>query len=160
MLSELEKLTQEILRKYKSALSYIGVDFFREDVQDAINNCSEGMETAFQSTIAYWYWKKKHNEEFEYPNAFLIAALDNFWQPYEWNDEYLNHPNFKSTGQLWWEKAGEMWGKNVRDSLVADVGENANGEEYILFMSGVSLPLKIAHVWGWERVLNYARNSY
>ncbi|MBR8829254.1 MAG: hypothetical protein DSM107014_15375 [Gomphosphaeria aponina SAG 52.96 = DSM 107014] len=159
MLSELDEATKDILRKYKPALSYIGVDFFREDVLDAILNCPAGIEAAFQSTITYWRWKKQQHEKFEYPSAFLVSALHNFWQPYDWEDEYLNDSNFKSAGQVWYSKAAEIWGKEVRDYLVADVAETNDGEEYILFMSGGKLSLKIAQVWGWERVLDYAKSS-
>ncbi|MEC4814984.1 MAG: hypothetical protein SAK29_17140, partial [Scytonema sp. PMC 1069.18] len=52
---ELE-IKDEIFDKYKYALAYIGVDFNREDVQEALLNSVEGFEDALRATIAYWYW--------------------------------------------------------------------------------------------------------
>ncbi|MGK7873673.1 MAG: hypothetical protein AB4426_10300 [Xenococcaceae cyanobacterium] len=154
---EIDSITREIFQKYKYALVYIGVDFSREDVQLAIADCSYGMEEAFQATISYWLWKKKNNQEFEYPSAFLIAALNDQWKPFHWTDEYLDNPNFKSPCQRWWEEAAVAWGTDVRNELVADVAETDSGYEYVLFRSGKTLSLRIAKVWGWQRVLEYAR---
>ncbi len=36
------EIKEEIFSKYKYALAYIGVDFMREDVQEALLNCIEG----------------------------------------------------------------------------------------------------------------------
>jgi hypothetical protein len=116
------------------------------------------MEEAFQATISNWVWKKKNNQQLEYPSAFLIAALREQWKPYGWKDEYLENPNFKSPGQRWWEEAAAVWGASVRNALVADATENKAGYEYILFFSGKTLSLRTAKVWGWEKVLEYARS--
>lgn len=155
---EIDEITQEIFHLYKYALAYVGVDFDREDVQEAVFNFTYGMEEAFQATISYWVWKKKNNQEFEYPSAFLIDALSEQWKPYGWKDEYLENPNFKSPGQRWWEEAAAVWGASMRNALVADVTENNAGYEYILFFSGKTLSLRTAKVWGWEKVLEYARS--
>ncbi len=40
MFDELDEITKEIYRRYKPALKYIGVDFSREDVQEAISYCN------------------------------------------------------------------------------------------------------------------------
>jgi hypothetical protein len=156
MFSELDDITQEIIRKYKPALNFIGIDLTREDIEDAIINCDCGLEAAFQATISYWIWKQEIKEKFEYPNAFLIKAIQDNWQPFAWQDEYLNNPKFKSNCQLWWEEAEKIWGSELRNKLVADVTKSELGEEYILFVSGTKMPLRVAKVWGWERVLNYA----
>jgi hypothetical protein len=158
MFSELDEIQREILRKYKTALSYIGVDFSREDVREAIIDTAIGLEAAFQAIISYWRWKQQHNEPLEYPSAFLIKALSNLWQPKDWQEEYLDNPNFKSLGQLWWEEAEEVWGRETRNYWVANFTETDTGEEYILFRSQKTLPLRLARVWGWQRVLDYARD--
>ncbi|MCU0518448.1 MAG: hypothetical protein MUC60_16590 [Oscillatoria sp. Prado101] len=54
----LEEDPIEILRSSKYALIYIGVDWGREDVKEALENCIDGMEDALQATIGYWKWKK------------------------------------------------------------------------------------------------------
>jgi hypothetical protein len=156
MFSELDEITKEIIRKYKPALTYIGIDFSREDVEEAISNCICDLEVAFQVTITYWLWKQTNREKFDYPNAFLIKAIQENWKPFVWQDEYLNNPNFKSACQLWWEEAEKIWSRDLRNKLVADVTESDIGEEYILFTSGKTMPLRVAKVWGWERVLDYA----
>lgn len=155
---EIDEITQKIFNKYKYALAYIGVDLDREEVQEAIINCFFGMEEAFKTTISYWYWANKNEQKLEYPSAFLIDAIHNNWKPIEWPDEYLNNPNFKSPCLRWWNEAAFRWGKQVRDSLIADVSEDNYGHERILFRSGEKLSLRIAKVWGWKRVFQYAKD--
>lgn len=141
----------EIFRKYKYALAFLGIDFFREDVRAVILDCVWDMESAFQATIVYWKTGKM-----EYPNAFLIHALNAGWKPRNWRDEYLDDPNFKSPCLRWWEGAGVAWGTEVRDRLIADVNETDDSYEYVLFANGKTLSLRVVRAWGWERVLNYA----
>ncbi|MBE9169949.1 hypothetical protein IQ238_21315 [Pleurocapsales cyanobacterium LEGE 06147] len=157
MFSELDEISQEILRKYRTALKYIGVDFTREDVREAIINCHFGMEESFQAVIAYWRYKQQRKEEF-YPNAALIEAINVHWQPFDWQDEYLNDSNFKTPCLLWWEEAAKIWGKDIRNQLIADVNETPFGEEYILLRSGEKISLKIAKLKGWDWVFNYAQS--
>jgi hypothetical protein len=154
---EIDEAEKDIFNRYKYALAYIGVDFDREDVQDTIVAHLFNLETAFQTTIAYWVWKKKNHEEFEYPNAFFIDALRGQWKPINWKDEYMDNPDLKSPCQRWWEKSASVWGTDVRNQLVADVCETDSGYEYILFRSEKTLPLRMAKVWGWQRVLEYAQ---
>lgn len=158
MITELDEISQEILRKYRTALKYIGVDFAREDVREAIINCYFGMEEAFQAVIVYWKYKQPRNEKF-YPNAAFIEAINEHWQPFDWKDEYLNDSNFKSPCLLWWEEAAKIWGIDLRNQLIADVNETASGEEYILLRSGEKISLKIAELKGWDWVLNYAQSQ-
>ena len=155
---EIEEATIEIFERYKYPLAYIGIDFEREDVQWAIMNCNYAIEDAFRTTISYWYWKRRNQEKFEYPNAFLIEAISKKWQPYEWKDSYLENPNFKSPYLRWWDEAGERWGQHIRNSWVADVGEDEFGNPRILFMTGEKLSFRIANKWGWERVTAYAKD--
>lgn len=154
----LDEDVREILHKYKAALTYIGVDFSREDVQEALENAYEGIEAVFQRVIEYWYFLQEQNRPF-YANACLLKALQDGWTPHHWTDDYLKNPDFKSPCLVWWEKAAQVWGEQIRNQLVADVSETDGGYEYILFNSGKTLPLQIAQVWGWERVLNYAQQS-
>jgi hypothetical protein len=109
--------------------------------------------------IAYWYQLQKEKKSLQYPSACLIAALSERWQPVQWKSEYLHHPDFKSSCVIWWEKAAEVWGESIRNQLIADVIETDEGYEYILFTSGVTLPLRLAQIWGWNRVLNYAQQT-
>ena len=141
---EIDETVKDILHKYMYALEYIGVDFEREDVQEAMTDCVIGLEEALQASIGYWFWTKNNNLEFEHPNAFLIKALNNQWKPINWNDNYLNNPNFKSPGMRWLEKATDILGAEKINYLVADISENQYGKEYILFTSGKSLSVETA----------------
>lgn len=158
MFEELDDIERDIYRKYKSALKYIGVDFGREDVQIAIVNCHSGMESAFQAILSYWIYKRQKSEKI-YPNATLIEAVNNRWQPYDWHDEYLNDSRFKSLCTVCWEEMGEIWGEDLRNELIADVYEANNGEVYILLKSAEKISLTIAELRGWNWILNYARKT-
>lgn len=159
MLGELDEAVQEILRKYKPALSYIGVDFSREDVQKSLLYAYDGIEAVFQSVIEYWYFLQSKSQPLEHPSACLITALSEGWTPNHWKEQYLDNPNFQSPCLLWWEKSALIWGENLRNELVADVTETDNGYEYILFRSGKTLSLRIAQIWGWERLLDYGQGK-
>lgn len=156
MINELEPEIREILHKYKPALRYIGVDFCREDVQEALFSTYQGLEAALQSVIEYWYSLQAHQQKLNYPSACLIASLHEGWTPKNWQDDYLQNPLFQSAYLIWWQEAGKVWGESLRNQLIADVGESEQNYEYILFTNGMSLPLTLAQTWGWERVFNYA----
>ena len=158
MLAELTEIEREIYFKYKPALQYIGVDFSREDIQTAIVNCYSGMESAFQAIISYWFYKRQQKEPI-YPNAALIEALNNHWQPINWQDEYLNDARFKSLSLVVWEEMAEVWGEATRNEIIADVYEANNGEIYILLITEAKISLTIAELRGWDWVLNYARSQ-
>lgn len=151
---EIDETVKEIFPKYKYALKYIGVDFEREDVQETLTDCVVGMEEAFQATIGYWFWTKKNNLDFEHPSAFLIKAINNQWKPINWDDDYLNNPNFKSLGMRWLEKASKVLGTEKINYLVADISENKYGQEYIFFGSGKSLSVDTANRLDLEKILN------
>ena len=155
----LDETTIELFDKYKYALAYIGIDFEREDIRNAIVECTCGMESAFQATIGYWFWTQDRERLLEYPNAFLIDALFDQWKPYNWKDEYLDDPRFKSPCQLWWEQAGERWGTELRNSLIADVSEDEWGYEKIVLVSGHTIPLTQAQKWDWEKVLDWCQRQ-
>ena len=144
------EIKEEIFNKYKYALAYIGVDFMREDVQEALLNCVDGFEDAICATIAYWYWITEKSQPF-YANATLIQAIAQRWNSRYWKDEYLDNPNFKSPSSAWWEQAGRIWGTDLRNQTIADVNE-----DYILLRTGRSLSLSVATRWGWERLREYA----
>ena len=158
MLNELDDIEREIYLKYKPALQYIGVDFSREDVQTAVINCFSGLESAFQAIISYWIYKQQNREKM-YPNAALIEALNNKWQPFNWHDEYLNNSKFQSLCLVWWSEAAEIWGEDVRNELIADIYEANNGEIYILLRTGAKISLTIAELRGWDWVLDFARSQ-
>jgi predicted RNA-binding protein with PUA-like domain len=159
MWNQLDEIEKEILRKYKPALRHLRIDFSREDVQDAIRNCSIGLEPALQATIGYCFYLLEEDQP-QYPNAILIQALSELWHPKpgQWNDQWLyDDPRFKSHCQLWWEEVAEKWGYDLRNSLVASVREDDNGYEDILFTNGKTLSLARAKSWGWDKVLEIAR---
>lgn len=159
MFEELDEITKEIYRKHRPALRHIGVDFSREDVQEAIIYCSVGIESAFQRVIEYWINLQKNNQKIDYPSALLIQALNNHWTPRNWRDEYLNNPRFKSPCLIWWEEAAKIWGTDIRNQLIADVNETDSGEEYILLATGEKISLKIANLRGWDWILEYAKEK-
>ena len=158
MLNQLDEITREIYQKYKPALKYTGVDFARSEVQSAILNCYFGMEEAFQAVIVYWRYKRQNQEQF-YANAALIEALNEHWQPFNWQDEYLDESQFKSSYLLWWEEAEKVWGQEIRNQLIADVNETSWGDEYILLKNGAKISLKIAKLKGWDWVKSYAQSQ-
>lgn len=156
---EIDEAEKEVFNKYKYALAYIGVDFDREDVQDTLVAHLFTLEAACQTTISYWVWKKSNDEELEYPNAFFIDALRGQWKPLNWKDEYMDNPDFKSPCIRWWERSAQVWGTDLRNQLVADVYETDSGSEYILFRTEKTLSLRMAKVWGWQRILEYAQGT-
>ncbi|MBD2682589.1 MULTISPECIES: hypothetical protein [Nostoc] len=145
----------EIFNQYKYALAHIGIDFYREDVQEIILKSIVGMEDALRATIAYWYWKQANSEEFEHPNAFLIKALQEQWKPYNWQDYYLDNSNFKNPCDQWWQDAALHWGYDFRNQWVVDINENDAGEIFIIFSTRNRLSLRVAKQWGWERLKEY-----
>jgi hypothetical protein len=157
--NELE-IKEEIFQNYKYALAYIGIDFYREDVQEAILNCNDGFEDIIRAVIAYWYWLQSRNEKLEYPSACLIQAIQELWKPKNWQDEYLDNPQFKNPCLIFWERAGLMWGEELRNQLISDVNEDENGNEYILFTSGKKLSFSIALDWDWEKIKEYGMLEY
>ncbi|MBR8835181.1 MAG: hypothetical protein DSM106950_14395 [Stigonema ocellatum SAG 48.90 = DSM 106950] len=151
--SELE-MKEEIFSKYKYALGYIGVDFEREDVQEALLDCIDGFEDAMRATIAYWYWLTENSQPF-YANACFLQAIGQRWDSRYWKDEYLDNPNFKNPSLVWWEEAGRVWGYDLRNQIIADVNIDEQGE-YILFHTGKRISFSVARRWGWERLREYA----
>ncbi|KYC42152.1 hypothetical protein WA1_19355 [Scytonema hofmannii PCC 7110] len=155
---ELEAL-DEIFSKYKYALTYIGVDFSQQDVQEALLNCVDGFEDALRATIAYWYWLEENSKPF-YPNPCIIQAIREQWDSRYWKDEYLNNPNFKSPCELFWESAKKNWGADVRNEIIADVNSDETGFEYILFRNGKTMSLSTAQRLGSEKLKEYALQPF
>ncbi|OUL18584.1 hypothetical protein [Nostoc sp. 106C] len=151
---EEDSIECEILKKYERALVAIGVNLSQEEVQNALEICTSGLEDAFRRTIEYVLWLHENNRDI-FPNAILIRALQEQWQPVAWRDEYLELPMLQSPGQRWWNAAAKMWGDDLRNRLVADVFYD-NGQEFIKFSNGKELVVETAWRWEWERVLKYA----
>lgn len=151
---ELEE-RNEIFNKYKYALAHIGIDFFKEDVQEALLNCIEGFEDGIRATIAYWYWLEEHSKPF-YPNPCIIQAMSEGWDSRYWQDCYLDNPNFKNPCKIFWEQAEKMWGYDMRNQIIADVNSDDKGYEYVMFKNGTTLSLVAARRLGWERLKEYA----
>lgn len=154
----LEDFEWEILKKYQYALTYIGVELNSPDVQEALENCYQGLEEAVQATIGYWKYCQLKQKQLGDASALFSAALFNHWKPFNWQDDWLDDPNFKSPGQKWWEAAATAWGKETRDYLIADIAENHEGYLYIICRNGKSIRLAIAESWGWQRLLDYIQN--
>jgi hypothetical protein len=151
---EEDSIEYEIFKQYERALVAVGVNFSLEEVQNALESCSYGLENALRRTIEYVLWLHENQREI-FPNAILIRALQEQWQPVAWRDEYLELPMLQSAGQRWWNAAAKMWGDDLRNRLVADVFYD-NGQEFIKFSNGKELVVETAWRWEWERVLQYA----
>jgi hypothetical protein len=147
----LEDYQQEIIHLYDYALQYIGVDFEREDVQLALENCHDGLEEALQRCVEYWLYLKERNKDLKYPSACLITALNEKWKPISWKSQWLEREEFKSPELRWWEAALKRWGKDWCVQLIADVTDG-----YIIFQNERTISLNQAHHWGWQRTLAYA----
>ena len=160
-LSEPQELEvrDEIFSKYKYALAHIGVDFYQEDVQEALLNRIEGFEDAIRATIAYWYWLEKQSRPF-YANACIIQAMNEGWDSGYWKDSYLDNPNFKNPCNIFWEEVGKVWGFDVRNKIIADVNSDDKGYEYLMFRNGKTISLLAAKRLGWERLKEYALEEY
>lgn len=156
----MDEFVKEIFLKYKQGLSYIGVDFSREEIREAISLCACDLEAKFQAVIEYWYRLKAKGEQLEHPTACLLAALHEEWKPYNWQNSYLDNPKFKSQGQLWWEECAEVWGKDIRDRLVADVKDYLWSDACIFFTNESTMSLLQAKKIGWEQTLDYARQPH
>lgn len=152
---EKDSIEYEVFKQYEYALSRIGVDFDREDVQDVLEACSFGLEDALKSVIGYWVWLQQQERLMEYPSAVLIRALDEQWKPRSWCDEWLNLPQLQSQGQRWYEGAAKVWGYDQRNQLVVNI-VCEKGKDYIVFTNGKEMLVETAWRWGWERVLKYA----
>lgn len=151
---EEDSIEYEIFKKYERALVAIGVNFSLDEVQYALESCSSELENALRRTIEYVLWLHENQREI-FPNAILIRALQEQWQPVAWRDEYLELPMLQSPGQRWWNAAAKMWGNELRNRLVADVFYD-HGQEFIKFTNGKELVVETAWRWEWERVLQYA----
>ncbi|MBD2168861.1 hypothetical protein H6G04_31275 [Calothrix membranacea FACHB-236] len=151
---EKDSIEYEIFKKYERALVSIGVNFFSDEVQSALEAGNYGLEDAFRSTIDYVLWLHQ-NEKQIFPNAILIRALVEQWKPKAWRDDYLELPMLESPGQRWWNAAASMWGYDVRNQLVADICYE-DGREFIKFTNGKEITVETAWRWEWKRVLNYA----
>jgi hypothetical protein len=151
-----DSIEYEIFKKYERALVSISVNFSLEEVQSALEDCSDGLEDALRSTIVYALWLHKQEREI-FPNAILIRALQEQWKPKAWRDDYLELPMLESPGQRWWKAAANLWGYDVRNQLVADVFYD-DGQELIKFTNGKEITVETAWRWEWERVLKYANS--
>ena len=157
---ELEDFELEIFKKYKPALRAIGVDLGREDVLEALKFCYEGLEEAIQAFVEWWFRK---NRNIDYPTAGFVTAINEKWKPIQWSDDYLSYSEFIPAYQRWWEKAGEVWGKDFRNCNIADVGEDNNGFEYIQLISGDIFSLDYAERLGlfeFQKIVNLKIREY
>lgn len=150
----LEEEQWEIFNRYRYALLHIGVDWHREDVQEALENCFVGLEDALRSVISCWY-----RGALEYPNAFLIQSLSQGWEPFQWQDEWMENPNFLSPAQKWWQVAEFGMGRDRRNHLIADILEPEDGTAWVIFSNGRSLPFHLVAEWDWQRVIEFAEQA-
>ena len=157
---ELEDFELEIFKKYKPALRAIGVDLGREDVLEALRLCYEGLEEAIQAFIEWWFRKNKH---IDYPTAGFVTAIHEKWKPIQWSDDYLSDSEFIPRYQKWWQRAGQVWGNDFRNSNIADVGEDNHGFEYIQLISGDIFALDYAERLGlfeFQKIVNLKITEY
>ncbi len=146
-----------ILRQYQAALIFIGIDFSREDVQEALQETFDGFEDALMAVISYWKWKK---EKLEYPSRVLIDALQEGWKPFDWDDRWMQDPRFVPPSQKWWKEA-ELWmGRDLRNWLIIDVVDNPPSYSslgYIVFRNKETLSFETAKRLSWEELIEYAK---
>jgi hypothetical protein len=157
---ELDEIEREIFKQYKPALRAIGVDLGREDVLEALRFCYEGLETAIQAFIEWWFRKKGN---IDYPTAGFVTAINEKWKPIQWSDDYLSYSEFIPPYQKWWEEAGEVWGKDFQNYTIADVGEDNHGFEYIQLITGDIFSLDYAERLGFlefQEIVNLKIRQY
>lgn len=152
-----DSVEYEVFKQYERTLIAIGVNFSREDVQDALEVSTYGLEDAFRATISYVIWLQQENKEV-LADAILLNALSNRWKPRYWSDDFLNLEQFKSQGQKWYESAAKVWGYDARNQLVSDVFLDG-GKEFIKFANGKEMLVDIAWKRGWEDVRAYATSD-
>ncbi len=152
-----DSVEYEIFKQYERTLIAIGINFSREDIQDALESCTSGLEDAFRATISYIIWLQEQEKEI-LPDAILLNALSNLWKPRYWHDDYLSLPQFQSQGQKWYDNAAKIWGYDVRNQLVSDVFLD-EGKEFIRFTNGKEMLVQIAWKRGWEEVCAFANSS-
>ncbi|MBD1838867.1 hypothetical protein [Coleofasciculus sp. FACHB-501] len=146
-----------ILRQYQAALIFIGVDFSREDVQEALQETFDGFEDALMAVISYWRWNE---EKLDYPSRVLVDALQKKWKPKKWDHGWMQDPRFIPPGQRWWKEAELRMGYELRNRLIVDVVDNSPSSSslgYIVFRNKETLSLEVANRLGWERLIEYAK---
>jgi hypothetical protein len=151
-----DSVEYEIFKQYERTLIAIGVNFSREDIQEALESCI-GLEDAFQATISYAIWLQEQDKEI-LPDAILLNAISNLWKPRYWHDDFLSLTQFQSQGQKWYENAAKIWGYDIRNQLVSDVFLD-KGKEFIRFRNGKEMLVEIAWKRGWEEVRTFATNE-
>ncbi len=149
-----DSVEYEIFKQYERTLIAIGVNFSRDDIQDALEGCTYGLEDAFRATISYAIWLRTQDKEV-LADAILLNALNNLWKPRYWHDDFLSLKQFQSQGQKWYENAAKIWGHDVRNQLVSDVFID-EGKEFIRFANGKEMLVDTAWKRGWEEVRAYA----
>lgn len=152
---------KEIILKYKNALAYIGVDFEDERVIEVIASfaLSGGLEDCFQAVINYWYFLNRKGEKIEYPNDCLIAALNEFWKPNRWKDEYLENPEFKPKTQIWFEELQKHLGRDFMNQNVADYGSDEYGREFVLLMDGTKINFRLIKSMDWMKFQQFINST-
>jgi hypothetical protein len=152
-----DSIEYEVFKQYERTLIAIGVNFSREDVQDALEGCTYGLEDRLRATISYAIWLQEQNKEV-LADAILLNALSNQWKPRYWSDDFLNLEQFQSQGQKWYESAAKVWGFDVRNQLVSDVFLD-EGKEFIRFANGKEMLVNEAWKRGWEKVRAFATSN-
>ncbi|MEH2338895.1 hypothetical protein [Nostoc sp.] len=152
---ELNLAERELIDIYRPALMALGVDLYLEEVQEAFEGCTSGLEDCFRSAIVYMLWLQSKGKEIVSPNAILIESMRNRWTTKYWKDDFIELPQLQSLGQRWWRAAQEQWGYDVRNRLVSNVYFD-NEREYIKFSNGRTLRVDTAYRCGWNSTLEYA----
>jgi len=150
----LGNVEEEIFLKYKNALVAIGVDLAEDSVVDYIANCNHDLEPKFQAMISYWYWLQNQGRAIGNANQLLVQAFSQEWTPIEWDDEFLNHPSFKSPGEKWWEQACQV---EVLKNLIVDVKDNFWSGGRIVFVAPTgetwTMDLERAMDMNWNEII-------
>ncbi|MGK7945999.1 MAG: hypothetical protein AB4058_16165 [Microcystaceae cyanobacterium] len=128
----------EIFDKYKWSLQYLGVRFSQE-ILETIVDCSFHLENSLIAFCAWILWKKEKGDIFNHEtlNSILIDALQEAWNPTDFQKKYLKEHDYilKSPRELIWEEAGKILGYELRNRTLADITENYN----LIFMDNLKL---------------------
>ena len=153
MLGDIES---EIFQKYKNALIAIGVNFDDYSVIELIEGCGQNLEPKFQAVVSYWYWLQNQQREIGNANQLLIDAFTNNWTPIEWEDKFLDNPNFMSPAQKWWSMASQV---DIIKNLIVDVQDNFWSGGKIIFVDPagdtLTMDLERARDLSWEEIIDY-----
>lgn len=124
---EIDDLTVEIFNQYKWALIRLGINFDQE-ILETIVYCCHNLEDSLKAFCAWAFWLKNRGEKLdpEILKQTLLKALQEHWQPFDFQEQFIiKYQNyFQSPQNLFWQKAAEILGDELRNNLIRDILED------------------------------------